>query len=395
MFFRALALIPVFLLFSMGEGRAQSFVPGRDSTPSASLFGGQASVRFRGRLFLDTNWLWDEGNFSGRNGAEIRAARVGIQGRLGTKGSYILEGNLSGGNATVTSAYVRYQDRWFWQAGQFKTPNSLEEQTSSQYIFLMERASMTDAFDLGFHLGVMGGYSGANWTVRAGAFKSAWARGSADDKGTALAARATMGPRVGASQVHLGASFRYRNNKDTSGLFRYRQRPHQHLAPRFIATDRIADEDMFYGLELAVLNGPLIFQGEWAWLSADRPGADTATFNSGYAGASWFAFGGARRYAAGEGRMLRPRIPRSVFDGGPGALEVNVRFDRIDLATDNIAGGNQDTFIFGLTWWLGAHARAMVNYSRADVAEALNVPLNGPDGRNEIDGLGLRLQIDW
>jgi phosphate-selective porin OprO/OprP len=51
----------------------------------------------------------------------------------------------------ITDAYIEYDgpviEPGFVRIGQFKTPNSLEEQTSARFITFMERAAFTDAFD--------------------------------------------------------------------------------------------------------------------------------------------------------------------------------------------------------------------------------------------------------
>lgn len=41
------------------------------------------------------------------------------------------------------------------------------------------------------------------------------------------------------------------------------------------------------------------------------------------------------------------------------------------------------------------NTRMMVNYSHASIKQAFDVALNGPDGKNTVNTLGIRAQVDW
>ena len=260
----------------------------------------------------------------------------------------------------------------------------------------MERASFTDAFGLSRRMGIGLSYGADDWNVSLGAF-----RGSngidEENEGTEIAGRVTYSPEFENVQAHFGASFRYRNAGDQSN-FRYRQRPHLHLSPeRFVNTGRIGPKDTFFGVELAAIRGPLWAAAEYSFLNADAddPLIENPTFTGGYVEVGYFLTGETRGYKASSGTWDRPRVARPVFEGGAGAWAVVARYDRIDLSDNAFAGGVQGTYIIGLNWYLNRHTRMVFNYSHASIKDAFDVALNGPDGANDVDGFGIRAQIDW
>jgi phosphate-selective porin OprO and OprP len=105
---------------------------------------------------------------------ELRAARLGIEGTAWRDFGYRLEVDFADDEVDVTDAFVEYDgapiEPAYVRVGQFQTPNSLEEQTSSRFIILMERAGFTDAFDLNRHIGAQVGAGTDDWSLAAGVF---------------------------------------------------------------------------------------------------------------------------------------------------------------------------------------------------------------------------------
>jgi phosphate-selective porin OprO/OprP len=360
--------------------------------PEIASTDGAYKMKLRGRMLLDFATGSQDNAVTGADGlsaTEVRAARLGIEGVIEHDFKYKFEADLASNEVELTDAYISFGGLPLdIKVGQFKTPNSLEELTSSRFTTFMERGSITDAFELSRQLGVSIGMERDAWTLTGGVFKGSAGTDNTDD-GLTLAARATVAPKFGENGlVHLGVSIRYRENGDDQGLFRYRQRPHQHTADRFVDTDSFADSDLMLGAEAAVLYGPFSLQGEYMTLSADNadPSMPDADFDGYYVSGSWFLTGEARTYDAGAFERVKVNSP--VFDGGAGAWEVAARFDTVDLTDGAIIGGTQDTYIVGVNWYLGNYVRLMANYNKSKVKGGTN------DGA-DIDLFGLRAQIDW
>jgi len=370
-----------------------------EPAPSISSPDGLFEMNIRGRLYMDFATINDKNDNENTSATEFRTARLGVEGKAWKDVKYKFEADFAGNEVTVKDAYLQWSGPSQITVGQFKTPNSLEEQTSSRYTTFMERASFTDAFGLARQMGVGIGFGGDNYTVNMGVFKGS--NGTrAENEGIAFASRATYGPKMGETQLHLGASVRFQNQGDEQSDIRYRQRPHNHLAAnRYVVTNKIANKDQMIGLEAAAVMGAFSLQGEWATLKANLSnpsfGQLDPSFNGGYVEASYMVTGESRAYDPKKGSFQRVKVNNPVFSGGMGTVQLAVRYDRIDLSDKGIFGGEQDTIILGANWWLNRHTRFMVNYSRSKVKNATDVSLNGVDGKNTINTIGVRAQIDW
>lgn len=276
-----------------------------------------------------------------------------------------------------------------------KSANSLEEQTSSRHTTFMERASFTDAFNIARKLGISLANGGDNWTLKVGAFRGGVGDTSADE-GTTLAARATYGQKFDGGTWIVGASVRH-NEAAEGSTIRYRQRPHNHLADRLIATGNIAEKDFMYGLETGLQLGSFHMMAEWSGLTAKDAGTQgrNANFSGGAIEAGWFLTGESKPLKLSKGAWDRPKINSPIHKGGWGALQLAAKYDTIDLTDNGVFGGEQDTFILGLNWYLNRHSRVMVNYSHSSIEDAFDVSANGADGENSADALGIRFQVDW
>ena len=357
---------------------------------------GLFEFNIRGRLFSDAAWVSDGDDSMDVKSTEFRTARLGVEGKAWENVKYKFEADFADNEVDMKDAYVQYKsEAGSWTFGQFKTPNSLEEQTSSRHITFMERSSFTDAFGLARMMGIGFGNGGDNWTFKAGVFRGG-NNVDAEDEGETFAARGTYGAKTDNGAWMLGASVRQRSVGDQSDL-RYRQRPHNHLSDRFVATSRIASKDSFFGLEGAAQMGSFHFATEYGFLSAKDGGTtgENANFSGGYAEVGFFLTDEEKPLKLSKGTWDRPKVKNPLHAGGIGAWQVAAKYDTIDLSDEGVFGGEQDTFIFGVNWYLNRHTRFMANYSHSSVDNAFDVSANGADGENNIDALGVRFQVDW
>jgi len=359
--------------------------------PEFSSVDGNFKFKVSGRLMADYGNVTANG-VQQQDRTEFRRARLGAEGVVFKDIKYKFGVDFAGNKVKTADAYLQWKIKPIKLTfGQFKTPNSLEKQTSSRYITFLERASITDAFGFSRNIGVGVGFAESGFTFNAGIFQGVVGN-KADEQGRSYAARATYGMKLANNDtlVHIGASVRHRENDEGDTTILYQQRPHHHVAKKFVNTgDIIADSDTFFGVELAGVWGPFSSQAEWGWMSTDLiSGGDNPTFSGGYIDFSYFITGEKRPYDYNKGAFGRVKVKKPVFNGGMGAWQVAVRYDRIDLTDGTVDGGEQDTYIIGVNWHMNNYTRIMSNYSHSDIE-------GGSYDGYDIDTFGLRLQVDW
>ncbi len=374
--------------FLLGGASALTLAVFSFAVPNTA-FASDFTAKVNGRVLLDYTSANIDAPDSSIDDTELRSSRLSVSGNLSKTFKYKVEINKStGSDVQFEDVYVQFSPKntkFKIKAGQYKTQNSLDEQTSSRFMSALERSAFTDAFAFDRRVGVSIGRSGKNYTFDAGAFASNLTDSGGTDDGHAFAARGTFNPiKTDDTLVHLGASWRYRSTGDNNSDFRYRQRPYTHVAPnRIVDTGRFAESDNFYGVEAAIISGRLWVAGEYALLDASGSGTHAdGDFNGFYAESGIF-FGGRRAYKGGK--FDRPVVDKPLGEGGYGALSLLVRFDQLDVE-DGIYQGKLDTTILGADWYPTKHTRVGVNYFNSDAK-------NGSADKGE--GILARFQFDF
>ena len=387
--------------------------------PELSSKDGKFKMKVRGRLQADYEAINQDQAITGQpdvSAAEIRRARLGVEGLLWGDVKYKFEVDFADNNTALKDAYLEYIglcEGLGIRVGNFKNFNSLEHMTSSRFITFMERAAFVDAFELDRQIGAGVVFAQDHYTISAGVYgphasdDSTWLR----DVKTG-AARVTVAPINEKDRVvHLGASWRTRHGGEdlrsnpiptNDQFFRYRARGADfHLADRFIATPQIFNQDTFWGLEAAVVLHSWSLQGEYSQLHADiAPGfvGNNPTYNGWYVETSYFLTGEHRHYK--KGAFARPKVLRPVFEGGPGAWEIAGKYDVLNLSdeattiTSCTTCGDQRTWLVGVNWWLNDHTRLMFDYNESTIGGGFLAGANANDGA-KIRGFGTRAQVDW
>ncbi len=360
---------------------------------------GKFEIKLRGRALLDYAWVNDSDNSLNFNGTEFRTARLGIDGRYGKKFKFRFEADFAHKTVTFKDIYIQYEGVVTLTAGHIKFAAPMESSSSSRYFPFMERGGFNNAFAFGRQVGVALTKPVGNGLVEIGIGKGGFAAKGSDSTGFKFAARATQAFAIDGGTIHLGTSFTYLETGDNQANFRYRERPLQHQAPRFINTGSIADSQAFVGVEAGLFTGPFSLVGEAGVLKADLsaplPGQGDPTFWGGHVTVGYFLTGEDSPYSSGSGTYSRPKVKRPFFKGGPGAVQIAARYDFLDLVDNGIFGGVQKTFVFGLNWWMGKNVKLAFNYSHSDITQAFLVAANGVDGANKVNAFGIRTQIDW
>jgi phosphate-selective porin OprO and OprP len=433
--------------------------------PELSSSDGKFSFKVRGRLQTDYNAIDQDENlrtdpisgFPDVSAAELRRARLGVEGVVFYNVGYKFEIDFANDETAIKDAYVEYNglaDGLSLRAGNFKTPNSLDEMTSSRFLTFLERAAFVEAFGLDRQIGAGAIYGSDHWTLSAGIFgpepfdDEVWR----DDVKTG-AARVTWAPinrEVNSVHqvLHLGASWRQRDGAEDlrSGrdpdpffdeFFRYRARGADlHLADRFVSTPLIFDEDTFWGVEGAAIWGPWHVVGEYTELEPDVAsficaGSDDCpaglrvfngsdpTYVGWYIEAGWFLTGESRGYK--EGEFVGIKVKNPVLGGGKGggwgAWQIAGRYDVIELSDKATTFGvpdpgdpadllfacsqcgDQKTWMFVLNWWLNDYTGLQFQYGESDIEGGRLLLSNGDtanrdNGRN-VKGFGTRMRYYW
>ena len=361
-------------------------------------------IKLSGRLLYDyTRADADTADFE-IDDTELRSARLALSGKTDVMAFKVELETDEGGEIIATDAYTDFSPKgtsWKIRIGQFKTPNSLEEQTSGRFTTFAERAEFTDAFEFDRRVGIATHTKGKDWTFMAGAFGGDL-NDTPSEEGLALAARGTYTPvHTDAMLVHLGASVRYREIGDRQSRLRYRQRPFAHLPGRMISTGSVAESDTLIGLEAAVLRGPFWASLEYADVRSDLAAGGTGNFTGSGFETGYF-FGGERTYK--DGKFDRPKVNHPVTEHGLGALSVSAAYDTLDLTDGGVDGGAMSTALIGISWYPTSKTRVGLSIFQSDAN--LGTSTSGLDPafvdavragvtHDTVTGATLRLQADF
>jgi phosphate-selective porin OprO/OprP len=366
---------------------------------SAGSSSSEWSIKPRGRLQLDFSdiaaprALGDEGLGTE---TEVRRAYLGVDGTLPANLSYRVEADFAGSSVTLTDVYLAYKaaPNFTLTLGQHKPFTSLEEQTSDLFTSMLERAAFTSGFGFERRLGVSGTYSKDGLLVQLGAFSVNAADLDTDDDNLSIDGRVVLNRKVGPGTLHLGGSAHWRDLGSATESVRYRVRPFTHATDlRLIDTGAIsASGERHFGLELAYIAGPFHATLEGHRMTVLRPGLPNPSFAGGYAEVGLLLTPGDKTgYKNGTYDRIRPTRP--VTEGGPGAIQVNARYDRLDLNDGPITGGLQQTLGLSAIWTLTSSFRVQANYGHLWVSDAA-IPA-GTDSDYQADVIGLRAQFDF
>jgi phosphate-selective porin OprO and OprP len=359
------------------------------------------SFKPRGRLQIDTANVDapDSAAFGNSFGTatEFRRAYLGVEGSLPGNFGYRIEADFAESSVELTDVYLTYEpaDGITLTLGHHKPFFGLEEGNSDLFTSMLERAAFTSAFGFERRVGFSGEYAGKTVTVQLGAFTDNAADLSSDNNNSySLNGRVVFHPKLGSGVLHVGGSAQFRELNDSSESLRYRARPFTHTTDvRLVDTGQfLATGERNFGAELAYINGPFHATIEAQQVTALRPGLADPTFRGGYAEIGLLVTPGDKTaYKNGNYDRIRPANP--VNEGGIGAIQLNARYDRIDLTDGEIVGGTQQAAGLSAIWIPTAYVRFLLNYGHLWIADAA-IPA-GTDADYQVDTIGLRAQFDF
>ena len=355
------------------------------------------SFKPRGRLMYEAGFT-SVPDSTGRDDGfenEVRRARLGASGDVGGGFGYKFEIDFAGNEVEVADAILTYGHGDLEVAiGHHNNFQSLEELTSSLHTTFIERAAFTDAFGFERRIGASVSYEKGIALAQAGVFTDNF-----DDTGTnnrGFDGRLVLMPKSGNTQFHFGGSIHFNELGEDDATVRYRQRPLVHFtSERFVNTDNIdADSEFGAGIEGAVISGPFHAAAEGYWQNVDVPTmGDNPTFFGGYAEIGYFLTkGDTRGYKGGKFDRTKPENP--VGEGGTGSVQLNLRYDYLDLNDAGIIGGKQNGYLASLIWKPTDYTLFSLNYGKMDYTDAVHAKADG-DTDYTVDAFGVRAQVDF
>jgi phosphate-selective porin OprO/OprP len=369
------------------------------------------SFKPRGRVQIDAAFVSSPDGvslpglgFSNR----LRRGRLGVEGTVPGNIGYRFDVDFANSGVEIIDAFVTFRpfNSLLLTVGQQDNFQSLEHLTSDNFTSFVERASIDTAFNFERRLGVSATLTRGAVIANLGVFSDNFAdlndapagSGLGDENSSvSVDGRIVFAPRVGTTQLHFGASAHYRDQSGlaSSGTFtRYRVRPLTRTTNvRFIGTPGLlVDNETDYGVEFAAIHGPFHAVAEGHWMEAGRINGPTPTFFGGYAELGWYITGETRGYR--NGVFDRTRVLRPLSAGGPGAFQLNVRYDRLDLSDSGITGGSQNAYLASVIWIPSDYVRFLLNYGHVAYHNAI-IPAALGDRDYGVDVIGGRAQFDF
>jgi phosphate-selective porin OprO/OprP len=154
-----------------------------------------------------------------------------------------------------------------------------------------------------------------------------------------------------------------RDAEPDEGKFQARSRPESYLSPYYVDTGKFdSDHARTLGFEAYYRDGPWLVGGEYGWQWMDAPVAGDPMFHGGNLSVAWLVTGETRGYNMISGYFKAVSPTKTVFEGGPGALEVVLNYSYIDLDDGNLQGGKYWRITPLVKWHLMDYLRVELGY---------------------------------
>ena len=378
--------------------------------PTLSLADGNLVIQPALRLDLDAGTFWHQPQTDGQpprydGGANVRRARLGVEGRFLRDFSYALAWQFepdpgdafSWATVYLTDGWVAYEGlSWATLRGGVFTPlNTLEYSSRSFEGPFLERASIIEIVGtIATGDSRLGGGAELHDDRLFGAFYAtggvSTTRNSSDQRG--IAGRiAGLAIDTGAVKLLVGGSGSYQFHPGTADdeTIRLRDYPQLRLsALRLLDTKSMAaDSASTIGPELSGMIGRLLVQAEYQRIQVDRTNGTNPIFQGYYVSLAYPLIGGGRRYDSRRATWTRPDFAElSPAEGQWGYLELATRISDANLFDGAVRGGRQTVWGSALNWYPVRALRTSVEYQLGQVA------LDGPN--RSFQSIGFRLSID-
>ena len=161
--------------------------------------------------------------------------------------------------------------------------------------------------------------------------------------------------------LHLGVMMRF--GKPLDNKIRFRSRPESNVAPNFIDSGSFdSDSTRMAGFETYYRGKRWFFGNEYWCVFVSSKTKNDPRFHGGEVIMSYLFNDATRPYNTSGGYFRAVDPKRSVFEGGPGAWELVLRYTRSDFNDKTVQGGTFARFTSQVNWYLSQNLRLEFNY---------------------------------
>ena len=356
---------------------------------------GAFRLRIGGRLQLDAGTFTQSRRFAaerGRleDGVAFRRARIDVRARLHRNLHLSVGCENRGGRAALLPAFFELRGlpgRTRVRVGFTRAPLTLQAATSSLHLPHFERGvvnRLAPGLRSGLFLSGTDAAERLRWHLSL--YRETDLRGASaprDDEAYGLALRLRGDAWRGSEGGRLHLGFGIAGEDYGNAGVRFRERPGLRLLDFTVDTGRLeARRGLTLSAEVALQLGAFDASADAVWLRlsgvAGRPWLVAYQ-----ARASWFITGESRDFDTRRGGFARLR-PHRPWPDGPGAWELGLRFEHLELDAGGVGGGEQTQTTLLLAWHLDGFTRVSFAWIHARIEDA---------GRADL--FALRLQIDF
>ena len=354
------------------------------------------------KIWFDNRVQFDAAGFFGApdyadpigNGVSIRRARFAIKAQVDKNWYGEFDMDLADGLVELKDAIVRYTGipNLELQAGNFKENFSIQRNSSSRYLLMIERPMVCSALAPSRHLGINAKYDNPWLWVSAGLFAQEGAgeeertnaadnnkdfgRGISllDNTGYSATAKVVFRPLCDLqnASLHIGAAYSYRTTKTSMatgewGTYRASARNSTSInRKKYLDTNNLKDYDFnnLWTVELAGHWEGLRYEAAYIGDNVHFKETNlTNDFGGWYVQAGYLLFGGKQRYDSKGAKYTR-----AIRGQKWGDLELCARYEYCNLndtranAKETVYGGSAEAYTVGLNWWVTNNVRMQLNY---------------------------------
>jgi phosphate-selective porin OprO/OprP len=380
---RALAANPAGVTTEWGAG-----------APIFTSADGIFSFKPRGRLIEDFSTT-SGSRYNGRNitTTGARALRLGIEGAVGTRFIYQLEFDFSENSADVVTAYVGYRNHliagvdYDIRLGHLVNDRSFEGITGSDSTPFHDRNVVANAIIPQRGVYGIGGQIrlfGPNWHFSTQLTGDRVDGDQSVEDGRTVIVRGHWNPVKGDRNLaHIGA-WVFDENLSPSQRTLTRSTV---IGGRFNGALRVQSGPLDggtgttgYGGELGGYLGPLWLMGEAGHRIARRDTGPSLMTDAWSMSGGFFLTGELPPYNPRTGQFDQPKVKRSTFNGGPGAIELTARYEWLRFYNVPLGGKGWEATL-GVNWYLNPFTRIMVNATHWNTDNRAGSYVGADDGQ--------------
>jgi phosphate-selective porin len=377
------------------------------------VFGKDINVDVTGRALLE--WRWFDPDI-GEDLFALRAGRLGLKGDLTRHFDWEIEREIGAGDAEEDDSRIEFGDwkdvfvRWRTfdaariKVGRFKIPFGQEQNTGVSELDFAYRALGSRTIAPGRDTGVMVSGTLGRFGYEAGVF---------DDDGDNAESSEIQFVQEGQDLEHVGPSFAVRVTGDlfralgVSGRLRSANLGVAYTtsdvpeglnslrAESFFGTEDFVERVYVkgrrqrFGAQFDWTPGPTSLRAEWMQSREQRNEQSNRNEDlSDFIGTAWYVSG--TWFVTGEDKDDNVNPRRPFYKGGPGAIELAVRYEQLGFESaskegtsftnpraEHLTPNTDSVFTLGVNWITSKWTRVIVNAIHEDFEDANRTPIPG------------------